>query len=76
MSDEGERCDQTIDIEEFIEMEKRKEQAIATITYNSGRTETITGKLKADESFYKTFTDKINAFKSFPTVVSVDVVKH
>ena len=74
------RCPDTIDLEELIEMIEqssvKKENVKAIIEYVSGRKETIHGKLKADGTFYQKFEEAINAFKSFPAVVNVEIVKY
>jgi len=76
------RCKHTIDLEDFLmTLTPRKpdsecSQIRATITYNSGRTETIHGKLNKDKSPHKTFQQKIDAFRSFPTVVNIKQEKY
>ncbi len=85
-----ERCPDTIDLEECIEMKdkrysqigmikppanKKKEvtQIRATVTYNSGRTESFVGKLNAKKRPYKKFENKLAQYRGFPTVVNINV---
>ena len=69
------RCNQTIDLEELIKMDKKETKIRATITYISGRTEEIGADLKNDGTPPKSFNNKVNAYRKFPTVVSVQLVK-
>lgn len=48
--------------------------AKATITYQSGRTETLTGKVNKDGTAHALFEKKVSQFRQFPTVTKVDVV--
>lgn len=48
-------------------------QAKATITYNSGRQETIYGKVNKDGTLHKLFDKRLSEFKAFPTVKHVEV---
>lgn len=48
-------------------------QARAEITYASGRTETIFGKVNKDGRPHALFDKKVSEYKSFPTVKDVKV---
>jgi len=59
-----------------MENDKKYEKVRATMTYKSGRKETIHGKLKGDQTPHKTFSKRVSAFRSFPTVTNVEIEKY
>ena len=70
------RCKETIDLEEFLKMSEVPTKAKATIIWNSGREEEIVSELNKGGEFKKSFSDKINEYRKFPTVKSVNVTKY
>lgn len=77
IKDEPYRCNETIDLEGFIDMhnEEDAQNARIVVTYNSGRQERFECKLNNDKTIPKPMQKKISNFRSFPTVKKVEVVK-
>lgn len=73
------RCKDTIDIEDFIAMQDKKEQPTkikAIVTYKSGRTEEVHGKINKSGIADAKFSKAVSAAKAFPTVEKVQVEKY
>lgn len=65
-----ERCKETVDLEEIIDMntDKKPTKIKATITYKSGRQETHYGKLKINGVPDRAYTTHMNAIERLSTV--------
>lgn len=59
-----------------MQNEKEYTKVKAIVTYQSGRQETIHGKLNKGNVSDKGFQKKVAAFRAFPTVVNVEVIKY
>lgn len=72
------RCSETIDLEEMIAMktEGKFTMVKAIVTYQSGRTETIHGKLNKDNIPDKVFQKKISDLRQFPSVTNIETIKY
>lgn len=72
----GEKCNETIDLEDYIRMKNQSEKQNIRIiaTYKSGREETYTHKLNKGGSVKKDTNELISALRSFPTVDSVKTI--
>lgn len=72
------RCTETIDLEEIIKMKTEQfcEKVKATVTWKSGRVEEIYDSLKKGGEFKKSFSDKVENYRKFPTVENVRVEKY
>jgi hypothetical protein len=70
------RCNETLDLEEIIKMNEKHNAIMGVITYQSGRQETIYGKLQVGGQPYKTFAQKIEEFRAFPTVTDVKITTY
>jgi hypothetical protein len=67
------RCEKTIDIEDYIKMEKDKKTKITIeATYKSGRVERLTESLTSAGKIHGRTLKKINDLRSFPTVERVE----
>lgn len=78
MNDENPyRCTETIDLEEIIKMtiEKEATKSKAVVFWKSGRTEEFYADLNKGGEFKKSFTNKVDAHRNFPTVQKVEVTK-
>lgn len=75
--DEEYRCTETIDLEDMIKMKAEQfcTKVKAVVTYKSGRTEEFQSDLLKGGDFRKSFVERVNACKKFPTVENVEVVK-
>ena len=73
--DEEYRCEQTIDLEEYLMSDKKKTQYEIRATYKSGREESFHGKITASGGLNKRDSKIYNDLKSFPTIEKVEVIK-
>lgn len=79
METKTERCKDTIGLEEYIAMKNQEQHTHvkAEVTYKSGRTETVYGKLNKDQLPDKTFQRKLlSALRQFPTVTDIKTTKY
>ena len=69
------KCNQTIDLEEMIEMERECNNVRCIAVYNSGREEVFTAKLKKNGVWSNKFSKIVSQLRDFPTVQQVKIEK-
>lgn len=72
MKDIPYKCEQTIDLEDFLKMSEPKPNRIKyTVLYNSGRIEEFVGKIKADGLIDKDTSARLDKYKKLTTIKKI-----